>query len=757
MNTTEKELMALLASIQGNGSFETSGVKNFTLPGLRIEGVGEIGLPLNPVQLKEIINLARKAPFGKGSQTVTDTSVRSAWEVDADQLSFHHKAWKKFIKKIVKEVKIGLGIEDQSIKASLYKLLIYEQGDFFLPHQDSEKEKDMFGTLVLGLPSKHSGGELIIRYDGREKVVDFSQAASNYKMPYAAFYADCEHEIKAVISGYRVCLVYNLIKSPGSQHLGVSQFMEKVDEMVDLLTAVGDAIKGSPKAILLGHQYTPANFSLDNLKHHDSPRAQAIIAAAEKAGYFAKLGLVTHYQMGELEGVDFYSSYHNRYRGYSGEADRGTMGEVYEETTTIEHWSDDEMPPLGNIDIIEEDLLTELEIGEGDAIEEEEEGYTGNAGMTMEYWYHYGAIIFWPKRKHFDLLQGTPVSVRLKWMEYYLHHWDDVELHSQVYARQLISGFAGDNWKQSSYDSVDFSIVADILAKIKEETFLKENGEAILVATFAHIKIKSWIELLQHYQPEIFTPIFQKVAGTNDIDVIHHLLKVLIALDSLNSPSLNPFLLEHIQNIPDYLSKVKLGKVKETTYYYRNEGSSRKETIIAIVEKVLGLSQHKEADDEWIQRILKSMTSSLNRGYVNEVLSIILLSLTYNHRVLAKILYEVCVKDLSRRTKEKPMPLPNWKRSVPNTKDDLEVWEILKPFLQSTTQQVFEYRANQSYRDEMANAINRLTIDLKMETIRRGSPHTLKLTKTQAAYEKSLEKWKEDVKLLKQLQALNMV
>jgi len=49
-----------------------------------------------------------------------------------------------------------LGIENKDIAASLYKLLIYKEGDFFLPHKDSEKEKGMFGTLIIGLPAKHT-------------------------------------------------------------------------------------------------------------------------------------------------------------------------------------------------------------------------------------------------------------------------------------------------------------------------------------------------------------------------------------------------------------------------------------------------------------------------------------------------------------------------------------------------------------------------------------------------------------------------
>ena len=55
------------------------------------------------------------------------------------------------------------------------------------------------------------------------------------------------------------------------------------------------------------------------------------------------------------------------------------------------------------------------------------------------------------------------------------------------------------------------------------------------------------------------------------------------------------------------------------------------------------------------------------------------------------------------------------------------------------------------YRSQMESAIANVTIDLGTETIRKGSPHTLQLTKTQAAYEKALSKWQVDVELLNKL------
>src|SRR2546430_16096755 len=80
---------------------------------------------------------------------------------------------------------------------------------FFKAHRDTEKADGMFGTLVIVLPCPHRGGELVIRHAGREATVDLS-AAEDSELAFAAFYADCEHEVRPIVKGNRVCLIYNL-------------------------------------------------------------------------------------------------------------------------------------------------------------------------------------------------------------------------------------------------------------------------------------------------------------------------------------------------------------------------------------------------------------------------------------------------------------------------------------------------------------------------------------------------------------------
>ena len=40
------------------------------------------------------------------------------------------------------------------LRAELHAMLVYGKGQFFLPHQDSEKDDAMVGTLTVTLPGR---------------------------------------------------------------------------------------------------------------------------------------------------------------------------------------------------------------------------------------------------------------------------------------------------------------------------------------------------------------------------------------------------------------------------------------------------------------------------------------------------------------------------------------------------------------------------------------------------------------------------
>jgi hypothetical protein len=68
----------------------------------------------------------------------------------------------------------------------------------------------MFGTMIILLPSRYTGGEVHLTHASKTQVIDFS-ASSAANTAVLAWYTDVLHEVKPVTSGYRLALSYNLI------------------------------------------------------------------------------------------------------------------------------------------------------------------------------------------------------------------------------------------------------------------------------------------------------------------------------------------------------------------------------------------------------------------------------------------------------------------------------------------------------------------------------------------------------------------
>lgn len=156
-------------------------------PRLEVEGIGPIALPLLPAQAKQIITIAERAPYGRGTETPIDTDVRRTWQVGVERVQISGQAWEQGLATMVAQA-AGLGVAGP-VEAQLYKLLISDTGSFFISHRDSEKAPGMFATLVVVLPSDYSGGELAVRHKGCEARLDLRREEPA-EAAFAAVYAD---------------------------------------------------------------------------------------------------------------------------------------------------------------------------------------------------------------------------------------------------------------------------------------------------------------------------------------------------------------------------------------------------------------------------------------------------------------------------------------------------------------------------------------------------------------------------------------
>jgi hypothetical protein len=86
-------------------------------------------------------------------------------------------------------------------------MLVSTPGQFFVPHQDSEKADDMVASLVVALPGNLTGGALRVTHRGETS----EYRSSKHALSFVAFYADCFHEVRPVRAGNRIVFTYNLL------------------------------------------------------------------------------------------------------------------------------------------------------------------------------------------------------------------------------------------------------------------------------------------------------------------------------------------------------------------------------------------------------------------------------------------------------------------------------------------------------------------------------------------------------------------
>lgn len=378
-----------------------------TAVNLDVNGVGSIKLPVRPAQAKQLIAHARRASFGRGEDTLHDASVRDTWELVPEQVTLGAE-WDTVLNRALTHFRDELGVPaGLQLRAELHSMLVYGKGQFFLPHQDSEKHDNMVATLVVSLPSTHTGGELIVDDRGTERVFQ----GSSHDLLLVAFYADRRHEVKPVRSGYRVTLTFNLMLT-GSSTTAVDGPANQVARHLAAHFAAPASSRrygldqGEPRrlAFLLDHEYTQPGLTAHRFKGADAERVAILQAAAEQAGCETVLALADIRETWnaiinmDRYGHDWYEDDH-RYRPSGQSRDVDNLDDLLDDAITLGWW----VAPDGS-----GAESVQLQLGSHEVCaatpnrsltpyNTEYEGYMGNYGNTVERWYRRAAVVMWPQ------------------------------------------------------------------------------------------------------------------------------------------------------------------------------------------------------------------------------------------------------------------------------------------------------------------------------------------------------------------------
>ncbi len=102
--TIHERLLETIGRVDRPGTFCTSGDLPLVMPGLEVDGLGPVRLPLGKTQARKLIKLCRQAPYGKGTETVVDTDVRRVWELNPEQFQLTNPKWDVVLPTIMGEV-----------------------------------------------------------------------------------------------------------------------------------------------------------------------------------------------------------------------------------------------------------------------------------------------------------------------------------------------------------------------------------------------------------------------------------------------------------------------------------------------------------------------------------------------------------------------------------------------------------------------------------------------------------------------------
>ena len=762
MSSINIKLAEILATVQRPGNFYATGTLEFHAPQLEVDGVGPIALPLLPVQAEQLIGVAERAPYGRGEDTILDTNVRRTWQISPEHVQIGGRNWPQTLADIIQHCAQELGVSDPVI-AEFYKLLVYDEGSFFIRHRDTEKAPRMFATLIIVLPSPHSGGELRVQHRDQEVRLALGDAEPS-EVTYAAFYADCVHEILPVTSGYRLALIYNLIRQRGKppQAPDYEREQAQISALLQQWIAAKEQAddNSSPEKLvyLLDHAYTPAELSFAALKGADAVQAAALAPAATQAECDLYLALLTVEESGSAEHTGYYYG-SRRGRWYEPEDDEFEVVEVFDTSKTLSHGQRPGDVPADwkELPFVDEELCPPLSIE--DELEPDEQHFheaTGNEGASFERTYRRAALVLWPRANTLAILNQAGLEVTLPYLSKLAQDW-------------IEQGAVPDSplWQQAH--------------------------------TLAHHMLRTWSEApssYTYYRPRsgYNGQMLRALTELRDTTRLETFLRTISAQGDYNQDD-NPApvaalaLFDETQAVQLMQQMISANAIREpracaellalsvVAKPFKNQATRLKGTAKILVETLPGDPERHSQIDSWRRPkaeadsvvYLFTALDNIDAGLAEQAadymlawpkdydMDKILIPATLRLQpknfamAAAQKLREACLAHLRQRIVLPLAPPSDWERDsklVCHCKD----CQQLSQFLAAAEQPNWTFQAAEQRRRHMEDTIKYSHCDVDTKTSKQGRPYSLICTKNQASYERRARQREEDLDHLVQLE-----
>ncbi|RWK27966.1 2OG-Fe(II) oxygenase [Mesorhizobium sp.] len=736
MSSIAAALPDCLRSVERPGDFCVGGLREIFMPTIDVEGVGRIAFPLPEAQAERLVAIAEAAPHGRGEETVLDRDVRRTWQIDPRRVQIGGRSWETTLAELVTDAARGLGVEEP-VEAEFYKLLVYDAGSFFLNHRDTEKTPGMFATLVIVLPSAHRGGELVVRHLSREVMFDLHPEDPS-EIGFAAFYADCLHEVRPVITGHRLILVYILRFLGKRRSLRAPDYRAVEAHAADLLRGWAGAEDEPDKLIVpLEHAYTPAELSFDVLKGADAGVASVLIEAAAAAECDLHLVLVSIEESGSAVHT---GNYRRRRWDRDDEGDEEfEVAEVFDSSLTLSAWRRPDGGEVGFHDF----PFDEEELCPPDAFEDlkpDEQHFheaTGNEGASFDRTYRRAGLVLWPRARRLAVLNQAGLGATLPYLEDLAERWEtsDTAAKRQLWGEaDELSGHMLRSWSRETWrreGDTDAGRMLDLQVRLKNAARIDEfvaelSANGHYAASDNDALVRAAALLPRPRATDLLVEIVRRNAAAH-LGACADLLMRCVAAPTGSVGDAAKIGAALIDVMPgDPAKRAKLDP-------WTRPASVRPGFVVDL------LTATSKIDAGLAARAIEHLLA-WPRTYTPDAV-LVPAALAFAKRVESMAwpaigrLREAALDHLRGRI-ALPLEAPrDWSRSNP-LKCTCDDCRALGAFLIDPHQQQWRLRAAQNRRTHVEESVRNAVCDLDLATERRGSPHTLIATKNQASYER---------------------
>ena len=782
-----ERLEHLLRTVNRPGDYCVGGRLYTPMPRVVVDGAGELSFPIPDAQIRALIAAAERAPYGKGTETLVDTSVRDCWQIDATRVRVTGRAWPDSFATVMDLVAAGLGLPAERLGTELYKLLVYRPGGFFAEHRDTEKVPGMVATLSLSLPTPGAGGALVVRHGEREEVFDLN-AGEPSELSFAAFYADCLHEVRPLAEGHRVTLVFNLFLGSSGDAPGAPDYSNLARPVAECLGRCRDEGVTDKLVWLLDHEYSEGGLSFDTLKNTDAAVAQVLGDAADRADCELHAAVLRIEEFGSplYEPPTRRWGWDWEWDDYEDVGSEAEMDEVHERWEAVDGWAarDGSHPPFGQIPLNALELLPQGALDDAEPDGRRLEGSAGNTGPTLDFIYRLAALVMWPKEKTVDIVASGNIDRAVSWAETQCAGVGRGGEGRRVRVRRLL-GRLTDLWPvgEDDWRKQDRAAMLRLLHGTGEAEPAADFLHRVVMANYDGAENEALAAILPVIGPEgagEFLPWFvEEHLPRRFRDVVEVL--VLAAVECTGGPSardvVDPALDAAWGEVLREAAAVALSGLRAA---FRTESEMRPgedDDWPPGSRLRLPARSGRAAQDKWIDhatvcgllalahRLGLDVEAASAAEAIGDHPDIVTpdrmlpaaLELMHKQGALADTaaygeLWRLAADLLLERSSTVPVEPTNWTIAA-DIPCKCEFCNKLHAFCEDPVKRLEHFKVRKDLRKHLHQVIDRRRLDLHHVTARRGSPYTLVCTKNRASHKHRLDEYAEDLRRMDSLLA----